>query len=259
MLNHLWQSTLFAGAVALLALLFRENRAQVRSWLWLGASLKFLIPFSILLSLGSRFAPLSHSVAAQTDVPFSAVEIVQPFPAMPALHGRASFAWIFAAALGVWICGLAAVATIRFRAWLRIRDAGRSSILLDVPGCGIQVRCSPPGLLEPGVVGFFRPILLLPESLLERLTPAQFQAVLAHEMCHVHRRDNLASAIHMVVEAIYWFHPLVWWIGSRMVDERERACDEEVCSQLCEPHEYAKAILDIYRWYLESPLLCSAG
>lgn len=52
-MNHLWQSTWFALAAALLTLAFRKNRAQVRYWLWLAASIKFLIPFSILMSLGS--------------------------------------------------------------------------------------------------------------------------------------------------------------------------------------------------------------
>ncbi len=52
--NHLWQSTLFAVAAGLLTVAFRKNRAQVRYWLWLSASLKFLIPFSLLMSLGSH-------------------------------------------------------------------------------------------------------------------------------------------------------------------------------------------------------------
>ena len=56
----------------------------------------------------------------------------------------------------------------------------------------------------------------------------QLEAVIAHELCHVRHRDNLIAAIHMFVETVFWFHPLVWWIGKRMVEERERACDEEV-------------------------------
>ena len=59
------------------------------------------------------------------------------------------------------------------------------------------------------------------------------------------RRDNLAAAIHMVVEAIFWFHPLVWWIGARLVEERERACDEEVLRLGNEPtvYHYGKRLL----------------
>jgi bla regulator protein BlaR1 len=58
---------------------------------------------------------------------------------------------------------------------------------------------------------------------LERLPPPQPEAVLAHELSHVRRRDNLTAAIHMIVEAVFWFHPLVWWIWVELVKERERA------------------------------------
>lgn len=109
------------------------------------------------------------------------------------------------------------------------------------------------------MVGFLRPILLLPEGIAEYLTPRQLEAVLAHELCHVRRRDNLTSAIHMVVEAIFWFHPLVWWIGARLVDERERACDEAVLSLGNEPHVYAEGILNVCKIYVESPLRCVSG
>jgi uncharacterized protein (TIGR03435 family) len=114
-------------------------------------------------------------------------------------------------------------------------------------------------LLEPGVFGIFRPVLLLPAGITDRLTPEQLQAILAHELCHVRRRDNLTAAVHMVVEAIFWFHPLVWWIGRRLVDERERACDEEVLRSGNPPVAYAEGILNVCRLYVESPLACASG
>jgi hypothetical protein len=63
----------------------------------------------------------------------------------------------------------------------------------------------------------------------------------------------------MLVEAIFWFHPLVWWIGARLVVERERACDEDVLRLGSEPHVYAEAILNVCKHYLESPLVCVSG
>ena len=83
-------------------------------------------------------------------------------------------------------------------------------------------------MIAPGVFGIFRPVLVMPEGIADRLPPAQLDAIIAHELCHVRHRDNLAAAIHMFVEAIFWFHPLVWWLGARIVEERERACVEEV-------------------------------
>jgi uncharacterized protein (TIGR03435 family) len=128
---------------------------------------------------------------------------------------------------------------------------------LDIPAA-VKIRSSP-GLLEPGVVGLFRPILLLPADIVERLKPCQLEAVLAHELCHVRRRDNLTSAAHMIVEAVFWFHPLVWWIGARLMEERERACDEAVLSLGSEPRDYAEGILNVCKGYLESPLSCVSG
>jgi hypothetical protein len=112
---------------------------------------------------------------------------------------------------------------------------------------------------EPGVYGIWRPILLLPAGITEQLTAAQLEAILAHELCHVRRRDNLATAMHMVVEAVFWFHPLVWWLGARLMEERERACDEDVLRMGNDPQVYAEGILRICELYLESPLRCVAG
>src|ERR1019366_5322292 len=99
--------------------------------------------------------------------------------------------------------------------------------------------------LEPGVVGIFKPVLLLPEGIAEHLTPPQLEGILAHELRHVQRRDNLTGAIHMLVETIFWFHPLVWWIRTRLMEEREGACDEEVMRMGREPQVYAESILKV--------------
>lgn len=260
MINHLWQSTVFAILAAILTLAFRKNRAQVRYWLWFSASLKFLIPFSLLMSLGSymKWTPAAKTIATPA-LTLAITQITQPFPDTASFvsSSPARADWTPVALLAVWACGFAMIALIRLRGWLRVRFAVRASSPLELP-VPVQVRSSP-GLLEPGVVGFLRPILLLPGGIAERLTPRQLEAVLAHELCHVRRRDNLTSAIHMIVEAVFWFHPLVWWIGARLVEERERACDEAVLSLGSEPQVYAEGILNVCKIYVESPLRCVSG
>lgn len=113
--------------------------------------------------------------------------------------------------------------------------------------------------MEPSVFGIFRPILLLPENIERHLSPAQFRAVLAHEMGHVRRRDNLLSSIHMISAAIFWFYPVVWWLGARLLDERERACDEHVLYQGNDSIVYAESILKVCEVYVKSPLQCAPG
>ena len=61
-----------------------------------------------------------------------------------------------------------------------------------------------------------------------RLSRPERDSILAHEFSHLRRRDNVTAAIHMAVEALFWFYPPVWLIGARLMAERERACDENV-------------------------------
>jgi len=260
MTNHLWQSTLFAAAAGLLTVAFRKNPAKVRYWLWFSASCKFFVPFALLMSLGSHltWAPAARQIAPPA-VTFTLEQIAQPFPGAqpPAPHTQVTRDWMPSAILGVWTCGFAAVALIRFRGWLRIRAAVRASTPLDIPAT-VEIRSSP-SLLEPSVVGFWRPILLLPAGIAARLTPPQLEAVLAHELSHIRRRDNLFAAVHMLAETAFWFHPLVWWIGARLLEERERACDEEVLRLGSEPQVYAEGIVNVCKLYVESPLVCVSG
>jgi bla regulator protein blaR1 len=262
--NHLWQSTLFAALVWILSCALHKNRAQIRYWLWFSASIKFFVPFALLTTLGGHLAlilpaqKIAIHISAPTVSP-TIVQITQPFPGTVSLtplkkEGRD---WLPVSLLVMWLAGLLGITLMRFRDWLRIRATVRSSNPSDI-AAPVPVRSSP-GLLEPGVVGLWQPILLLPARIEERLTQPQLKAVLAHELCHVRRRDNLFASIHMVTEAAFWFHPLVWWIGARLMDERERACDEEVLRLGSEPHIYAEGILNVCKLYAESPLVCIAG
>ena len=255
--NHLWQSTLFAAAAGLLSLALRKQRAQVRYALWLAASLKFLLPFALLVSIGSQFHWRTEVSIPQLSLPIAMEQISQPFAHSAQLPAVPAASLMPTVVLGVWIFGFAAVVFAWLKRWRHIRAAVRAASPMQL-GIPISVMSSPMPL-EPGVFGILKPVLLLPEGILERLSPAQLQAILAHELCHARRRDNLAAAVHMTVEAIFWFHPLVWWIGSRLLEERERACDEEVLRHAAEPEVYAEGILNVCKFYLASPLRCVSG
>ena len=159
--------------------------------------------------------------------------------------------------LSAWFLGFAIGVVWWLRRWRKVRAALRVAsplnLNLPIPVMSSSVR------LEPGVFGVCRPVLLLPKGITERLAPDQLEAVLAHELCHVRRRDNLTAAIHMVVETIFWFHPLVWWIRARLVEERERACDDDVLNLVSDARVYAEGILNVCKFYLESPLICVSG
>jgi bla regulator protein blaR1 len=263
MTNHLWQSTVFAAVAALIAWALKGNRASVRYWVWLSASAKFLVPFAVLMSWGSHvsWAPKARAMATPR-VTVAVGEMARPFGDLDLVgleKTRREPDWVPMAGLGIWMVGFVGVGVKRWGDWRRVRGAVRGSRRwqgMALPHIEIRVA---PGLLEPGVVGIFRQVLLLPAGIVERLSPEQMRGVLAHELCHVRRRDNLTAAFHMVVEAIFWFHPLVWWIGARLVEERERACDEDVVRNNCEPRVYVDGILNVCKFYVESPLRCVSG
>lgn len=264
--DHLWQSTVFVLAAALVAAALRKNGAEVRHRIWLIASLKFLVPFAVLMHLGSllgpfRSVPVTPAADVVPDLSIAIDRITQPFTsdvfvsALPAAAPEIDWMpWLVA---GVWAFGSAAVIAMRLRGWRRVKAALRSSRPIQV-SAPVPVHSSP-GLLEPGVVGLWRPVLLIPEDIEQQLTQKQFEAVLLHELCHVKRRDNLTSSLHMLVEAVFWFHPLVWFIGARLIDERERACDEYVLRTAGDPSTYAESILNVCKLYVESPVTCVSG
>jgi bla regulator protein BlaR1 len=107
--------------------------------------------------------------------------------------------------------------------------------------------------VEPAVTGSFHPVVLLPAALLGKLTDRQMNAVLEHEREHIRRHDNLKASAHRLVETLFWFHPAVWWIGRRMIEERERACDEAVLENGHEGPVYAAGILEVCRHCVNRP------
>jgi TPR repeat protein/beta-lactamase regulating signal transducer with metallopeptidase domain len=261
---HLWQSTLFAGFAALLTLAFRKNRANTRYCIWLAASVKFLIPVSLLVAaaqdltwktasieLAPRLTMLADLLVTGASIPVAAIVPLTPVSPESA---AVNFAAIL---LAVWACAAAAAFAWWLVRWLRMRAVLRASspLQLDAP---IPVRSSP-FLLEPGLFGIFHPVIVLPESIVPALSPRQLKAIFEHELSHWRRCDNLTAALHMLVEALFWFHPLVWWIGRRLVVEREQACDEAVIQSLCDRQAYAEAILKICQGYSRHPLPCVSG
>jgi uncharacterized protein (TIGR03435 family) len=283
--NHLWQSTLFLGIVASLALLLRKNQARIRYWLWMVASAKFLVPFSLLVSLGSHLPWPSHAVAPNTSAYVAIEEMSQPFVEVTALHTPVAIPVARPAAshvrlrilplllTAVWLTGFLTMMCFWCVQWWRISRLVRSVTPL-IQGREVDLLRKAEGLarlprsvpllpsgnsMEPGVFGIFRPVLLWPEGISRHMDDAHLESVLAHEVCHVQRWDNLTSALHMLVEAIFWFHPLVWWMERQLVKERELACDEAVLHLGNEAAVYAESILNVCKYYTEPSIACISG
>lgn len=254
LLEHLWQSTLFAAAAWALAWMFRHKDARTRYWILFAASLKFLVPCAALTALGRQFSmqttyPAVGAMLGRIAEPLAAPLVISSLPAT-----LGSIAVLLA---GVWALGCGVVLARWIVGWTRAALIARAATPCDLK-IHTPVRSSAL-MFEPGVIGVLRPVIVLPEGIAERLTPAQFDAVIAHELCHVQRRDNLTAFLHTLVQSVFWFHPLVWWIGARLLEEREQACDEAVLASGSEPQTYARTILSVCRFSVEAQSPCVAG
>ena len=280
--DHLWQSTLFVALAAAMAFALRSNPARIRYGIWLAASLKFLVPFALFIALGTHLATTLAPARVPIAVSSTVEDFSQPFAlqAVPVLD-RATPA---AAPSGIAHRLPAIAASIWFAESSSSFSAGPSDGYASgawsamprpspkAPSSPLSAASSPasasaapirlvfsPQSMEPGIFGIFRPVLIWPEGISPHLDGRHIEAILAHEVCHVRRRDNLTAALHMLVEAVFWFHPLVWWMGARLEAERERACDEEVSLLCSQPHIYAESILKVCKFCSESPLACVSG
>jgi bla regulator protein blaR1 len=278
--NHLWQSTVFAAVVWLVSRALRRNAARVRFSLWLAASMKFLVPFSLFIGLGGLL-PRQQQVAEHSPMPlYSAVDAMgQPFDDLElsavniSSHGtrlpERAKTDVLALLAAVWLCGATVVLVTWCVRWLQVQRQLRSAvpattgreraILQRMSGGGAVSLLLSRNSVEPRIFGVFRPALIWPEQLSARLEDAHIEAILAHELMHVRRRDNLTAALHILVEAAFWFHPMTWWIERRLVEERERACDEAVVQMGNKAETYAESLLKACRFCVESPLVCASG
>jgi HEAT repeat protein/beta-lactamase regulating signal transducer with metallopeptidase domain len=98
----------------------------------------------------------------------------------------------------------------------------------------------------PMVIGWIRPVLVVPASLVTGLTPSQLDMLVAHELAHIRRYDYLANMAQTVIETLLFFHPGVWWLSDRIREERENCCDDialAVCGN--DRKAYTQALLSL--------------
>jgi uncharacterized protein (TIGR03435 family) len=111
----------------------------------------------------------------------------------------------------------------------------------------------------PMVIGWLRPVIVLPVAALASLTPAQVEAILAHELAHIRRHDFLANALQTFAETLLFYHPAVWWISGRIRAERENCCDDVAVEVCGDPVTYAAALTELAAWSLARPPLVLAA
>ena len=100
-------------------------------------------------------------------------------------------------------------------------------------------------VFAPTVVGWLRPLVLMPVGALSGLPPAQLEALLAHELAHIRRHDYLVNILQSVAEALLFYHPAVWWVSGQIRAEREFCCDDVAVAITGDAVTYARALTEV--------------
>src|SRR5207302_3607647 len=111
----------------------------------------------------------------------------------------------------------------------------------------------------PAVLGWFRPVVLLPVRALTGLTEAQIEAVIAHELAHIRRLDCFVNLFQIAAETLLFYHPAVWWVSQRIRAEGENCCDDEAISLCGDAVNYARALTLMEEWRTAPALVMAAN
>ena len=166
--------------------------------------------------------------------------------------------WLPATVL-VWFAGVAVFAFRPLASWYtvrRLRKVGVSPVnaairdLLDRTAKKLRLARAVAVLQStlvktPVVVGFFRPLILLPLCVVTGLPESQLELILAHELAHIRRNDYLVNLLQALVETLFFYHPAVWWLSRQIRHERENCCDDVAVSLCGNRADYGRALLAI--------------
>lgn len=273
LLHFLWQGTALAALAAGAMAVCRRPSARYMAGIAVLA-LMLASPVATFISYSQQHSSVAETVKSS---PLAAV-------AWPIATGRATASGstgpsyvarsldVFPLLVEVWLIGVA---------FLSIRSAGgflllgrerrkQSSVvkdrvldicytLQDRLGIGRAIQyCECKWLQTPAVVGWFRPVVFFPATVLTGLSEEQLQAVIAHELAHIQRLDAFVNVFQVVVETLLFYHPAVWWLNKRIRAEREHCCDETAVAVCGNAVEYARALTLMEEWR-SAPALAMAA
>lgn len=257
LLDFVWQGVVVAFLLWMALLVMRKRSANARYIASCLALITLLALPVVTVCLVYRLP-----VASRASERFFATV---PQTVAAVWNGSAAHTQTWLASLGAWAIPAWAFGVVLFSlrlAWgsrqvAVLRRSGQSAegpVLAIAAALGARLGLTRPvrllitSLAEgPSVVGWIRPVILLPAATLAGLTPEQLEAVLAHEFAHIRRYDYLVNVLQMVVENLLFYHPAVWWTSARIRHERELCCDDLAVSLCGDPICYARALTKLER------------
>ena len=288
LLHSLWQGVAVAALAAIIMTFCR--RAALRYLIAVSAlALMLAAPVTTFLVTLKTDAPVRAFLPAlslssgmsvpgsptkMVVVPAAAASVAAENPAAPVLESFAPvmpdiLPWLVMA----WFCGVVifalrfaggfALLEFRRRRQSRPVNAALLALCRDVErrlGLTRAIRYLECDWLEaPAMIGWLRPIVLLPVQALTGLSEEQLRAVIAHELAHVRRLDAFVNLFQILAEALLFYHPALWWLNRRIRAERELACDEVAVSLTGDRLDYAHALALMAEWKCPPVLAMAAN
>ncbi len=272
LLHFLWQGALLAGAYAAVRAGWLRRAAQARylagcATLLLMAVMPVLTyqrlssgppatspPEAATLSIAAHQASAASGTTARAHL-VTARQLSPGWSEALGARVEAALPWLVAG----WVLGVVMLSGRLAVGWTRLRRVRRrSGESLDARlgarvrelqlrlGLSWPVRLLQSALVEvPTLIGWFRPVILLPASTLTGLTPAQLDLILAHELAHLRRRDHWVNLFQILLETLLFYHPAVWWVSRCVREDRELCCDELAVAVCGDRLAYARALLTL--------------
>ena len=254
LLHFLWQGAAIAAAYAILSLAFKGCRANVRY------NLGVLALFLMLLTPVLTFLSIFQLPVVQTGLG----EPLLSFSVQAA--GAQSTSWLGGLglwfdlltpwAVAGWLAGVALMSRKLFKEWSQVKQLVRHNVkplpanwqrvadsLHRLFGIRVVVRVLESGNASvPMVLGWLKPVILVPSSAILGLSQQQLEMLLAHEFAHIRRMDYLVNLLQIFVETLLFYHPAIRWLSARVRHERELCCDELVVELKGDSLVYARAL-----------------
>ncbi|MCC7261926.1 MAG: M48 family metalloprotease [Candidatus Latescibacteria bacterium] len=264
LIHFIWQGAIVGLLVAGGLGLLRHSGPGVRYAMAGGGLLVLLgLPVVTWWSLGEEAAStsLATSAGAAGEQGWSLVVAWLPV-------GEGGLVW----AVVIWVAGVLLLSLWRTGGWaytwyLRTRETSpvaprwQACLVSLAHRSGVRRTVR---LLEslrvgaPVVIGWLRPVILVPLGLFSGLSPGQVEAILAHELAHIRRHDYLVNVLQTVAETLLFYHPAVWWVSRQIRVEREYCCDD-LAARLCGGGQvYAEALMALELWRGQTPQLAMA-
>ena len=256
LVHFLWQGALVGAIYACLRFVLQDSVPESRYWLSL-STLALLAALPVLTFIHLLANPLvvpGIVGVAHTAHSLSVAPEVSPFAVL-----RELLHLIVPWTVPAWCTGVALMALRSLAAWHKIHSLTRSGVteapdqwqdkLVDLAmrvGVHVRVRLMVTvKVAVPCVVGWMKPIILIPPAALVGLTTLQLEMVLAHELAHIRRHDYLVNLLQLLVETLLFYHPVVRWISQDARRERELCCDDSVVCACGDALHYAHALTDL--------------